>query len=167
VTGRPAGTLASINVSRGGVPKRPVPEATVTAAGLLGDRQADGRYHGGPERAVTLFSRERIDRLRAEGHPIDVGTTGENLTVAGLDWDRVKPPVRVRVGAVELEVTKFASPCEKIAASFRDADFLRLSEKRHPGWSRVCAKVLREGPVRAGDVVELLGPPGQGSGPLA
>jgi MOSC domain-containing protein YiiM len=105
---------------------------------------------------VTLFSRERIDLLRVEGHPIDVGTTGENLTVSGLDWEAVKPGSRLRVGSVELEVTKFASPCEKIAGSFSEGDYTRLSEKRHLGWSRVCARVLRGGPIRTGDEIELL-----------
>ena len=111
---------------------------------------------GGPDRAVTLFSRERIDLLRAQGHPISVGTTGENLTVSGLEWEAVKPGARIRIGSVELEVTKFATPCEKIAGSFSGGDFARLSEKRHPGWSRVCARVLRGGPIRTGDEVEIV-----------
>ena len=150
------GRLESINVSRGGVPKRPVPEALVTESGVSGDRQADGRYHGGVDRAVTLFSRERIDLLRAEGHPIDVGTTGENLTVSGLDWDGLRPGARLRVGVVDLEVTKFASPCEKIAGSFAGGDFARLSDRLHPGWSRLCARVLRGGPIRVGDAVAVI-----------
>ena len=44
------------------------------------------KVHGGPERAVSLFSLEVIRRLQDEGHPIYPGATGENLTVAGLDW---------------------------------------------------------------------------------
>jgi len=37
-------------VSQGGVPKRPVPEARVGAAGLAGDAQR-WKHHGGPQRA--------------------------------------------------------------------------------------------------------------------
>jgi len=158
LSARPAGRLESINVSRGGVPKKAVPQALVTEEGLSGDRQDDRRYHGGVDRAVTLFSRERIDLLRAEGHPIGIGTTGENLTVSGLDWATLKPGVLLRVGAVELELTKFASPCEKIAGSFAQGDYTRLSEKNHPGWSRVCARVRQGGPVRTGDTVVVLEP---------
>ena len=40
-----------LNVSRGGVPKRPVAEARLTRKGLVGDRQAKPFIHGGPERA--------------------------------------------------------------------------------------------------------------------
>jgi MOSC domain-containing protein YiiM len=153
------GRVQSINVSRGGVPKSPVPEAVVTESGVSGDRQEDRRYHGGVDRAVTLFSLERIDQLRAEGHPIGIGTTGENLTVSGLDWEAVKPGARLGIGVAELEVTKFASPCEKIAGSFTDGDFARLAQKRHPGWSRVCARVIRGGPIRTGDLVDLVDRP--------
>jgi MOSC domain-containing protein YiiM len=157
------GRLESINVSPGGVPKLPVTEARISAEGLEGDRQRDLRVHGGPDRAVTLLSLERIEGLRAEGHPIGIGTTGENLTVSGVDWDALVPGLRLRVGEVELEVTRYASPCQNIAASFARGEFPRLSQKLHPGWSRLCARVLRAGVVRTGDPVEVLAaarPPG-------
>ena len=150
-------TLHSINTSNGGVPKLPQPEAAVTVDGIVGDRQRERRYHGGPMRAVSLYSLERIRTMQAEGHPVDVGTMGENLTVAGLDWDRVGPGVRLAIGAVELEVTKDAPPCKTIAGSFRDGAFVRASQKKHPGWSRFYARVLREGTVRVGDPVALVG----------
>ena len=66
------GRIESINVSRGGVPKTPVFEALVTADGIDGDRQRDLRFHGGPERAVVLFSLDVIRALQREGHPINV-----------------------------------------------------------------------------------------------
>jgi MOSC domain-containing protein YiiM len=54
------GRLVSINLSNGGVPKRPVPECRVTESGLEGDRQRDLHFHGGPNRAVCLYPLERI-----------------------------------------------------------------------------------------------------------
>ena len=137
------GTVHSINTSRGGVPKLPQPEAFVTAEGVTGDRQRDRRYHGGPLRAVCLYSLERIRALQAEGHPVDVGTMGENLTVAGLDWDRVGPGVRLAVGPVALEITKDAPPCKTIAGSFRDGA-LRCARRRRStpagaGSTRACS----------------------------
>ena len=33
--------------------------------------------------------------------------------------------------------------------------FIRLSQKHYPGWSRVYARVLKEGLVRTGDAVTL------------
>ena len=148
------GRLVSINISAGGVPKRSVREARVTASGIEGDRQRFW-YHGGRDRAVVLFAIEAIAALQLEGHPIDVGTTGENFTISGLDWNRVTPGAEVQIGDVRVAVTKFAAPCETITPSFVDGDIARIAQKRHPGWSRVCARVLVEGIARIGDAVNL------------
>lgn len=149
--------IVSLNVSRGGVPKLAVPEARVAVAGMAGDWQKNRKYHGGPHRALCLFSLERIEALAAEGHPIGIGTTGENVTVAGLDWEGVVPGVRLRLGAaVVVEVTGYAGPCRTIQGSFLGRRTGRISQKAWPGWSRVYARVLREGVVRVGGGVVLL-----------
>ena len=152
----PTGTLESINVSDGGVPKLPRKEAHVGADGVAGDRQRALHFHGGPSRAVSLYSLERLQALRAEGHPIDPGTTGENLTLSGLPWERIQTGVRLAIGDLLLEVTKPAHPCKTIAGSFARGEFQRISEKVHPGWSRFYARVLREGEVHVGDAVVLV-----------
>jgi MOSC domain-containing protein YiiM len=155
------GTVASINTSGGGVPKKRISVAKVSRLGLQGDAQNDTKHHGGPERAVCVYSLERIQRLQAEGHPIDVGTAGENLTLQGIDWDLVAPGIRIRVGEeVLLEVGSFTRPCKTIRNSFIDGGFVRISQKLHPGWSRVYALVLSEGEIRSGDAVEVTPPPG-------
>lgn len=146
--------LKSINVNpRGGVPKLPVPQARLEFGGVAGDKQRDRRYHGGPERAVCLFSWDRIEALRAEGHPIEPGTTGENLTIEGLDWNLITPGVRLEIGEAELEITSYTTPCTHIRASFDGENFNRIGQKQFPGWSRLYARVLKEGTVRAGDKV--------------
>jgi MOSC domain-containing protein YiiM len=80
----PTGTIIQISVSQGGVPKLAVPQAHVTPLGLEGDRQAHPEIHGGPNRAVCLWSLEVITALQQEGHPIAPGCAGENITLAGL-----------------------------------------------------------------------------------
>jgi MOSC domain-containing protein YiiM len=153
------GAVASINISAGGVPKKRVSGAKVSRLGLQGDVHNDTK-HGGPERAVCVYSLERIRRLQAEGHPIDVGTAGENVTLEGIDWDLVVPGTRIRVGEeVLLEVGSFTDPCKTIRNSFIDGRFVRISQKLHPGWSRVYARVLSEGEIRSGDAVEVTQPP--------
>lgn len=150
-----SGRLESINASRGGVPKAAMFEGLITERGLDGDHQRDLRYHGGPDRAIVLFSLDVIRALQREGHPVAAGSTGENLTVSGLEWADLVPGRLVQIGEVQLEVTKYTSPCEKIAGSFLDCDFTRISQKRHAGWSRVSARVLAGGLVRMGDPVTL------------
>lgn len=154
------GIVASINISPGGVPKKRVSGAQVSQWGLVGDAQNDRKHHGGPERAVCLYSLERITALQAEGHPIDVGTAGENVTVQGLDWERVVPGARLSVGKdVLLEVTSFTRPCKTIKGSFTDEKFVRISQKVFPGWSRVYARVVSGGEIRCGDRFEVIPAP--------
>src|SRR5215218_6755572 len=93
-----AGSVFAINTSPGGVPKLPVPEALITQYGLFGDSQRNRKFHGGRERAVCLFSIERIHTLQDEGHPISPGSTGENLTLSGIDWSIVSPRTLLEVG---------------------------------------------------------------------
>lgn len=150
-----AGRIHQINVSPGGVPKLPVPSAFIGADGLDGDAHNDTRYHGGPERAVCLYSLEVIEALQAEGHPIHPGSAGENLTIAGIEWSTVVPGTRLRAGEALLEVTSFTTPCNKNAQWFIGGDFMRMHHGRHPGWSRVYARILAEGRVDVGDPVEL------------
>lgn len=153
-------TVIQINVSGGGVPKRPVERAVIGTLGVEGDRQANTEHHGGPERALCLFSLEKIEALQAEGHAIVPGGAGENVTIAGLDWDEVAPGRRMRLGgAVLIEITRYTAPCTKIQANFAGGDFNRINQKTNPGWSRAYAKVIEGGPLLPGDAVELL-PPG-------
>jgi len=154
------GTLFSINVSNGGVPKKSVAGAKVSLSGLAGDAHEDTIGHGGLDRAVCIYSVERIRALQSEGHPIEAGTVGENLTIEGIDWDLVVPGSQLRVGdEVVLEVASFTNPCKTIKRSFSDEKFVRIAQKLHPGWSRVYARVLSEGQIRSGDRVEVALPP--------
>ncbi|NJO82836.1 MAG: MOSC domain-containing protein [Blastochloris sp.] len=147
--------IVQINVNpQGGVPKYAVPYAEVTVNGVVGDKQRDRRYHGGPMRAVSLFSYERIQALQTEGHSIAPGTTGENLTVSGLPWETLQIGDGLRIGEqVRIVITGYATPCKNIAESFESQAFKRISQKLHPGWSRLYAKVLSEGTVRPDDRV--------------
>ena len=151
------GRIFQLNVSKGGVPKLAVREAALTAEGLEGDRQRNRLYHGGPSRALCLFPLERILELQAEGHPIFPGSTGENLTVVGLEWSGLAPGARLALGEeAVVEITSYTSPCKKIAGSFRAGEFKRISQKVHRGDSRLYARVLRAGRLHVGQPVTLL-----------
>ena len=154
--GASKGRLVQINVSGGGVPKLPVPRAHLSSAGVDGDRQNDRRHHGGPDRAVCLYSLEVIEALQREGHPIVPGSAGENLTLSGLDWARIAPGIRLRIGLALLEIVSYTVPCKTIRASFADGRFQRISQKTNPGWSRVYARVLSAGEARTGDAAEII-----------
>jgi MOSC domain-containing protein YiiM len=153
------GRIVQINISAGGVPKRSVPRARVLRSGLEGDAHRNTELHGGADRALCLFSVEQIEALRAEGHPVEPGSLGENLTIAGLDWELVQPDAFFRLGAeVVVQITRFTSPCMSIRASFLDGAYGRVSQTRHPGWSRVYARVLVPGEIAAGEPIKRLSP---------
>ncbi len=150
------GQIFQLNISAGGVPKLAVRQGEVNELGLVGDEHRFPDIHGGPERALCLFSLERILELQAEGHPIFPGAVGENITIAGIDWQQVVPGVQLALGEeVLLEITSYTSPCNTIPASFAEGQYQRISQKVHPGWSRVYARVLRAGKLRVGQPVKL------------
>jgi MOSC domain-containing protein YiiM len=151
-----AGRVTGLQVSLGGVPKVGVGQAMVRTSGMEGDRQAHRRFHGGPNRALCLYSQERLDSLVAEGHPVALGVLGENVTIAGLAWEGIRPGVRLAIGAVHAEVTGYAAPCEQIAGAFANRRFSRVGQKVNPGWSRVYVLIRREGPIAVGDPVTVL-----------
>ena len=124
--------------------------------GLEGDAQRHPLIHGGPERAICLYSVEVIERLRSEGHPLEPGAAGENLTIEGIDFARLGPGHRLRLGAeAEVEITSFVTPCRTIAGAFLGGDSGRIDVRRHPGDARLYARVITAGVLRVGDRVEV------------
>jgi MOSC domain-containing protein YiiM len=151
------GRIVQINISHGGVPKLPIEVATVGPLGIEGDYHNDVRDHGGPTRALCLFTLQEIERLQGEGHPIAAGTVGENVTLAGIELGALVPGTRLQLGdEVRIEIASYAVPCKTIRESFSDYDFTRISHKLHLGESRVFARVLRGGVMRPGDPVRML-----------
>ena len=153
------GRVLQVNVSPGGVPKLPVGRAWVDRLGLAGDQHNDDTEHGGPHRAVALFGIEAIRRVAAEGHPIEPGTVGENLTTEGIEWSSLPVGTRARIGDdLIVEVSKPDMPCLTIRGSFSDERFARISILVNPTDSRMYARVVREGGVRPGDPIILEAP---------
>ena len=152
--------VLQVNVSQGGAPKLAVHEAHVGREGLSGDSVNHPKIHGGPERAVCLFSLDLIHALQDEGHPIFPGAVGENLTISGLDWSTLDPEAVLAIGdQVRLQLTKRVDPCNQIADAFAERKFKRIDPDRVPDQTRWYARVLTEGTVRPGDAVRLEGVP--------
>ena len=142
--------LAQLNVSEGGMPKLTIPRAKVTRHGVEGDVQRNKKYHGGPNRAVCIFSEELYDWLRDKGIDLKNGTVGENFTTRGLDLNSLDKGDRLRVGDCLIEITDVRVPCHQLARW--DADLPELVVGRS-GW---VARVIEEGEVKPGDAIELL-----------
>ena len=148
----------SINISElGGVPKLPFKRAVVKFKGLEGDlnRFRMERKNGDSRRAVSIFSLERILPLQEEGHPIDVGTAGENFTIEGMDWTRLEVGMTIKLGSALIRLSEPCAPCSKIGGSFIKNKYSRIDQNKRSGWSRWSASVIEEGAVSVGDAVYL------------
>jgi len=127
------------------------------ALGLDGDHQADLSVHGGPEKAIYAYPSARYPDWAAAFPDLAsrfvAGAMGENLTVDGMIEDDLCVGDVHAIGGALLQVCQPRQPCFKLA--------LALSEPRlgkhmvrtgHSGWYY---RVLREGPIAAGDTVML------------
>ena len=143
------GVLAQVNVSDGGMPKLAVPSAHVTRDGVAGDWQGVRKYHGGPDRAVCLFSEELYAWLREQGvNDVVNGSIGENFTTRGIELMSLSAGDRLRVGAeCVIELTDVREPCRQL--KMWDQRFPKLIVGRS-GW---LARVVVEGEVKAGDPI--------------
>ena len=147
------GHIFHLAISDGGVPKFSVREAIARNLGLEGDRQKHTKLHGGPDRALCLFSLEVIEKLQREGHPIYPGSTGDNVTIAGIDWAALHTATRLALGDVIVELTRTAEPCKQIADSFIGRKFKRLEV---PGEMRWYCRVVQGGTLRVAMPVRVL-----------
>src|SRR5437762_1720492 len=157
------GRIIQINTSRGGIPKRPVPEAIVTPLGLEGDSCAHPQIHGGEKQAVLLITAETIEELGARGYPVYPGALGENLTTRGLDRRQLRHGQRLRAGGALLEITKRRAPCSTLDA-YGPTLQREIFDKRvkdgdpaSPRWGMsgfYCA-VIEPGPIRVDDIITV------------
>jgi len=146
--GEAMGKVLGIFTSNGGVPKTSIEFAEVTTTGIVGDDQADKKHHGGELRAICILENELLTKLQMEGHPINPGTTGENLLIEGFD---IGIGSIIDIDDVKLEVVSAATPCKTISASFKNGDFSRISHKKYPGQTRWYCKVITTGSISISD----------------
>ena len=169
-SGRPVGTLVSVNVGlpkdvpwQGktvftGVFKEPVSgRRRVRRLNIDGDGQGDLAGHGGEQRAVFVY---QVDSYRYWERELDrsdfvYGQFGENFTVEGLNDADVCIGDRYRIGTAVFEVTQPRVTCYRVGLRMNDARIpALLVSHRRPGFY---FRVLEEGDVEAGDEILLLG----------
>jgi len=144
--------VLSVNISPGGIPKRPIDSATALKNGL----QGDGRNHTKhirPDRAVSLWDYEMLRTLVAEGFSsLTPGAAGENLTVTGLNVQAMTVGTLLRIGDTVLKLEQPRKPCYVL-----DAIDPRLKDVI-VGRCGYLASVVREGTIRPGMQIEVISP---------
>jgi len=158
------GTIVQVNVSPGGLPKRPVPGGFCTALGIEGDLHAHPQIHGGPRKALLLIAAEVVEELQSTGYPVFFGAMGENLTMRGIDVRRLRIGDRLRAGGALLEITQPRGPCsaldiygETLGRVIYDQRVKAL-DPASPRWgmSGFYASVVEPGPIGPSDIIAVV-----------
>jgi MOSC domain-containing protein YiiM len=141
-----------------GIFKEPVQEPLMLRTlNLDGDRQADLSVHGGVSKAVYGYPSEYYSFWKRElpEMKLPYGMFGENFTTVGMSEDNVNVGDRFSVGEAELMATEPRLPCYKLGIKFGRADIIkRFLQSRRTGFYFA---VLKEGIVKAGDEIALVG----------
>ena len=162
--GQPAPVQIGARRQVSGIDKQPLPgRVWIGEAGLEGDRVVNTRYHGGPDQAVYVYTREDYDFWEAElGRALPPGLFGENLLIGGLESAALRVGDRLEFGesgGALLEVTAPRIPCATLAAHVGDPGFVKhFKGVARPGFY---TRVLRGGEVGPGDSVRLIPGPAE------
>ena len=123
--------------------------------GLAGDQQANRRVHGGPDKAICVYSADHIAWWREELGTDEwgPGAVGENFTVTGQTEADVCLGDVYEVGDALVEVSQPRSPCQTLARRWARPDLpKRVVRSGRSGWY---LRVRRTGQVAPGAALVL------------
>lgn len=163
------GQLLSINVSMlqtvpfgtkevvTGINKKPAGSGSLllSEAGLPGDAQGDLVNHGGPDKAICVYSAEHFPYWAEQwGREVSAGAFGENFTVSGTTEHDVLVGDIFAVGGAVLQVSQPRQPCFKLGMKH---GLPRLQvDVQETGYTGFYFRVLQAGRVAQGDALRLL-----------
>lgn len=145
-----------------GIYKSPVEGAVrLEGVNVVGDDQADGRVHGGVDKAVYAYAFEDYEWWSGQlGRTLPPGMFGDNLTTQGVDVGGSVVGQLWRIGDVTLEVSEPRMPCYKLGIRMDDEGFPNVfSAAGRPG---TYLRIVEEGSLAAGDRIEVGTPPRHG-----
>ena len=158
-----SGIVVQVSAWRGGVPKRALIHAELTAAGIVGDSWNHPKIHGGHVQAVLIVTEEGINELVTAGFPLYPGALGENITTRGLDRRYLRAGQRFQIGTAVIELTERRTPCRTLnvyGPGIQHAIFDRQCKEADyssPLWglSGFYAAVVTPGTVYPGDAIDI------------
>ncbi len=114
--------------------------------GLEGDGHA-GDWH----RQVSLLAMESIEKMRQKGLDVHPGDFAENLTTEGIVLVDLPIGTKLKIGSqAKGEVTQIGKVChDRCAIYYQAGDCVMPREG-------IFIKVLQGGPVKVGDVIEVI-----------
>lgn len=154
--GKTGTVLAVCTSERKGMRKQNVAKAELRPEwGIVGDAHA-ANWH----RQVSLLAWESIDKMRALGLRVNVGSFAENITTQGLNLVELPVGTRLQIGETLVEVTQIGKVCHDRCAIYVQAGDCVMPREG------IFVKVHRGGQVRVGDRIEVLEVPTTQSKPI-
>jgi MOSC domain-containing protein YiiM len=122
--------------------------------GFKGNGVADLKHHGGPDKAVCVYSLEHYPYWEdVLGIKLSHAAFGENLSVANLHEDDVCIGDIFQLGTTVVQVTQPRQPCRTLAARYGRNDMIKLVVES--GRTGFYFRVMEEGTVEKGDTLIL------------
>jgi MOSC domain-containing protein YiiM len=120
--------------------------------GFEGDGVGDLKHHGGPDKAVCVYS---IDHYRyweqVLGEALPPAPFGENFSVSNFDEAAVCIGDIFQAGTAVVQISQPRQPCSTLAARFGRSDMVKLVV--NSGRTGCYFRVLEEGVVEAGNIL--------------
>ena len=97
----------------------------VTDVGLVGDRQADMKVHGGYDKAVYAYSHKHYQTWSKEMNQEydEFGLVGENLTIDDFNEREIYIGDELMIGDCVFQISQPRIPCYKIGIKMNSRDF--------------------------------------------
>jgi MOSC domain-containing protein YiiM len=140
---------------RTGICKNPVSEPQyLEKLGFKGNGVADLKHHGGPDKAVCVYSLEHYPYWeKVLGIKLFPAAFGENLSVSNLHEDYICIGDVFQLGTAVVQVSQPRQPCRTLAARYGRNDMIKLVVES--GRTGFYFRVMEEGTVEKGDTLIL------------
>ena len=128
----------------------------VTDVGLIGDRQADMKVHGGYDKALYAYSYKHHQTWSKEMNQDynEFGLVGENLTIDDFDEKEIYIGDELKIGNCLFQISQPRIPCYKIGIKMNSRDFTKKFSQS--GLLGSYLRVLETGSISRGDEVEYI-----------
>lgn len=140
--------VTSVNISeKKGTIKHEVPEIQLKIRhGIIGDAHA-GDWH----RQISMLAEESIDKMRKILPQLKPGAFAENINTKGIELKTLPIGTQLRIGEAVVEVTQIGKECHN------DCAIKKATGECVMPTEGIFVIVVREGAVRAGDAIEIIG----------
>jgi len=128
----------------------------VTDVGLIGDRQADMRVHGGYDKALYAYSYKHYQTWSKEMNQEynEFGLVGENLTIDDFNEKEIYIGDELKIGDCLFQISQPRVPCYKIGIKMNSRDFPKKFSQS--GLLGSYLRVLKTGSISKDDEVEYI-----------